>query len=119
MADDQPPASPPAEVPKPTDPTQKPVAEMAAPTGAATAPPGPPPIRRSYWDRMRLRAAPSGSARLLAGLVCVVLIIGAWALITTGRAEDRVVSPTVLPSPMETVAAFPSLWFDAALTRNL
>src|SRR5262245_32506308 len=110
-----------ADAPPPSaeDPTQKPAAELPAPTGAATAPPGPPPIQRSFWERMRLRVPPSAAARALAALICVALIVLVWMLLTLGKAEERVVSPTVLPSPMETIAAFPSLWFDAALTRNL
>jgi ABC-type nitrate/sulfonate/bicarbonate transport system permease component len=39
--------------------------------------------------------------------------------VTTGAAEERVISPTILPSPAEVVASFPLLWFDRMLTRNL
>jgi ABC-type nitrate/sulfonate/bicarbonate transport system permease component len=49
----------------------------------------------------------------------VLGLLGLWAFVTTGAAEERVISPTILPSPAEVVASFPLLWFDRALTRNL
>ncbi len=82
-----------------------------------------PPPRASRWPsflgRLKLRREISLSARLVAGLLCLALIAGIWTLLTLGDAESRVISPTVLPSPAETLDAFHSLWFDAALTRNL
>jgi NitT/TauT family transport system permease protein len=104
---------------KPPDPTTKPADQMPAPAGKATAPPGPPPVKRSFWERMRLRQPPSQLGRAVAAAACVALILLVWLLLTTGAAESRAVSPTVLPSPGEAVQAFHSLWFDAALTRNL
>jgi NitT/TauT family transport system permease protein len=47
------------------------------------------------------------------------VILALWAAVTTGVAEERVISPTILPSPLEVVRSFPKLWFDRALTRNL
>jgi NitT/TauT family transport system permease protein len=38
---------------------------------------------------------------------------------TLGAAEERLISPTILPSPAEVIASFPLLWFDRALTRNV
>ena len=55
----------------------------------------------------------------LLGVVPVAALLGAWFLVTLGAAEERVISPTILPSPAEVVASFPLLWFDRALTRNL
>jgi ABC-type nitrate/sulfonate/bicarbonate transport system permease component len=112
-------AEPPVSPPPPDDPTTRPAAELPAPTGKATAAPGIPPSEGGTFARMRLRRPPSTLARGLAAAACVVLIVIVWALITSGRAEDRLISPTVLPSPMETLRAFHSLWFEAALTRNL
>ena len=54
------------------------------------------------------------------GLVPVALLLLAWMLVTWGReAESRLISPTILPSPMEVVRSFPQLWFERALARNL
>ncbi len=53
------------------------------------------------------------------GLVPILALLLVWWGLTTGpRPEDRLISPTILPSPLEVVVAFPSLWFDRALTRN-
>ncbi len=60
---------------------------------------------------------PAWQASLL-GVLPVAVLLGAWYLVTLGAAEDRVISPTILPSPAEVVASFPLLWFDRALTRN-
>ncbi len=53
------------------------------------------------------------------GLLCVVVCLGIWWLVTTGEPEERVLSPAVLSSPAETFATLRELWFDRALTRNL
>ena len=55
---------------------------------------------------------------LLLGLLCVVSVFVAWHLLTRGAAEERILSPGVLPSLTETFGDFHSLWFDRALTRN-
>lgn len=61
---------------------------------------------------------PSWQAWVL-GAIPIVLLFLAWVLVTAGEAEQRVISPTILPSPFEVVQAFPGLWFDRALTRNV
>jgi NitT/TauT family transport system permease protein len=53
------------------------------------------------------------------GVIPIALLLLAWFLITAGAAESRVISPTILPSPMEVARSFPELWFDRALMRNL
>ena len=54
------------------------------------------------------------------GVVPIAVLLGLWWLVTgSGPAEERVISPTILPSPLEVVRSFPSLWFDRALTRNV
>jgi NitT/TauT family transport system permease protein len=55
----------------------------------------------------------------LLGALPVAALLLAWMAVTSGAAEERVISPTILPSPAEVVASFPLLWFDRALTRNL
>ena len=49
----------------------------------------------------------------------MLALLALWVFVTTGAAEERVISPTILPSPAEVVASFPLLWFDRAVTRNL
>ena len=55
---------------------------------------------------------------VLFGLLCVVMCLGIWTWLTWGEAEERILSPTIIPSPRETFGDFRSLWFDRALTRN-
>jgi ABC-type nitrate/sulfonate/bicarbonate transport system permease component len=55
----------------------------------------------------------------VSGIVCVTMVLGLWWLVTRGEPEQRIVGPTVLPSPAETFAAFPDLWFYQALSRNV
>jgi ABC-type nitrate/sulfonate/bicarbonate transport system permease component len=53
------------------------------------------------------------------GAVCLALCFGVWWWLTRGaEADQRILTGTVLPSPVETFAKFPELWFDLALTRN-
>ena len=53
------------------------------------------------------------------GMLPVIAILGIWWFLTTGsQVEERVISPTILPSPVEVLRSFPTLWFERALTRN-
>lgn len=72
--------------------------------------------RRGEWFVLR-KPAPRWQAVLL-GMLCIACCFGIWWLVTRGEAEQRLLSPTVLPSPAETFRTFPTLWFDRALTRN-
>lgn len=57
--------------------------------------------------------------RLVLGILPILLLVGLWWFMTAGeRPEARIVSPVILPSPVEVVQSFGSLWFDRALTRN-
>jgi NitT/TauT family transport system permease protein len=54
------------------------------------------------------------------GLIPILLLLLLWVFVTSGaQAEDRIISPTILPSPLEVVRSFPQLWFERALMRNL
>ncbi len=66
----------------------------------------------------RLRREVGWWQGLLFALGCLLTVLGVWWLATHGEPEQRLLSPTVLPSPHETFATFPELWFDRALTRN-
>ncbi len=87
-------------------------AELAAPQGhpapAPAARPGP-----------RLRSRIPVWQRWALGVLPVLALIGAWWILTgDGPAEERLISPAILPSPLEVVQSFPKLWFERALTRN-
>jgi NitT/TauT family transport system permease protein len=58
--------------------------------------------------------------KYLLGAVPIVVMLAIWWLITgSGPAEQRVISPTILPSPLEVIQSFQKLWFERALTRNV
>jgi NitT/TauT family transport system permease protein len=86
--------------------------------GAASAPaPAHAPARPRRFTA--LRAEVPFWQSLLLGALCLALCLGLWWGLTRGDiAEERFLGPTVLPSPSETFADFPGLWFDHALTRN-
>jgi NitT/TauT family transport system permease protein len=68
---------------------------------------------------LRIRERVPGWQRWALGVVPVLAILGIWWGLTAGaEPEQRMISPTILPSPVEVVKSFPSLWFDRALTRN-
>jgi ABC-type nitrate/sulfonate/bicarbonate transport system permease component len=94
----------------------------SAPTpreGPRPARPGPLPSGSAYTGLLRIREPLALWQTWLLGVLPVAVILALWAAVTTGVAEERVISPTILPSPLEVVRSFPKLWFDRALTRNL
>jgi NitT/TauT family transport system permease protein len=67
-----------------------------------------------------LRVAPSRMTRRLVGAGAVGLVVLVWWLATSGLgSEDRFVSPVILPSPLEVVKSFPSLWADRGLLESI
>ena len=70
------------------------------------------------WLRIR-EPIPAWMAWAL-GVVPIALLLLVWFAVTAGRIpEERLISPTILPSPVEVARSLPSLWFEGALTRNL
>jgi NitT/TauT family transport system permease protein len=54
------------------------------------------------------------------GALPILVLLGLWWLVTAGpTAEERLISPTILPSPAEVARSVASLWFERALTRNV
>ena len=91
-------------------PTASPQAEQAAVSAA---------IRPSYFSRwFTIREQPGQLERAAAGLLCLVLILVVWQILTAGAPESRIVDNLTLPSPMETFRSFHSLWFERALARS-
>ncbi|MCB1054286.1 MAG: ABC transporter permease [Acidobacteria bacterium] len=83
----------------------------------------PAPVRDAaagVLDWLRIREELPLWLRWLLGAIPILLLFGLWWWATAGaRPEDRMISPTILPSPLEVAHSFRSLWFDRALTRNL
>jgi NitT/TauT family transport system permease protein len=91
----------------------------SAPGGGA---PPRPASRLSVVGRtlLGIREAVPGWLRWVLGTVPILVTLALWWLATgEGPAEERWISPTILPSPLEVVRSFPSLWFERALTRNV
>src|ERR1044071_8679787 len=71
----------------------------------------------SLWS-LRLPLPPL--MRKLVGLGAVVLVILVWAFLTRGPTpESRLVSPVVLPSPLEVLASARSLVTERALLESI
>ncbi|MCB1033894.1 MAG: ABC transporter permease [Acidobacteria bacterium] len=67
-----------------------------------------------------IRRPVPGWQRWLLGSLPIFVILLLWWLVTgSGPAEERVISPTILPSPLEVARSFRALWFERALTRNV
>ena len=73
----------------------------------------------SWLRRSRtIRDVPSYAEGLVFGAVCVGIVFLVWWIVTLGEGADRLVSPAKMPSPAETFAAFPGLWFDRELSLS-
>jgi NitT/TauT family transport system permease protein len=87
----------------------------------APLPPSPladPWPRRLWRNLLTLRTDLSLVGGLALSGLCMALCLGLWWYVTLGEPEERILPPYKLPSPAETFASFPSLWFDHELTRN-
>ncbi|MBI4580140.1 MAG: hypothetical protein HY718_10590, partial [Planctomycetes bacterium] len=94
------------------------MADSSAPARSAMLPPREGKLARGLRTFFRLRAETPLWQTVAFGVLCVAVCLGLWWFATRGEAEERLLSPAVLPSPAETFATFHSLWFDRELTRN-
>jgi ABC-type nitrate/sulfonate/bicarbonate transport system permease component len=76
-----------------------------------------PEARPSLFE---LRLAPALITRRLAGVGALAAVVLLWWLATRGAgAENRLVSPVILPSPLEVIRSFPSLLNERALLQSI
>jgi ABC-type nitrate/sulfonate/bicarbonate transport system permease component len=76
------------------------------------------PLPRS--PLLALRISPPRMTRQLVGVAAMALAVLGWWLATRGfGSEDRLISPIILPSPLEVVRSFPSLWRDRGLVQSI
>jgi NitT/TauT family transport system permease protein len=80
--------------------------------------PAPPPPR-VFGRLLALRQEAPLWQVVLFSVLSIAVCFSVWSFLTRGAPEERIVSVGILPSPQETFATFPSLWFDRALTRNI
>src|SRR5688572_6349565 len=69
---------------------------------------------------LTLRAEPPAIVRQALGVAGVLIVIAVWWALTRGDPpESRVVSPVLLPSPMEVVKSVPVLFTERALLESI
>jgi len=74
----------------------------------------------SFRDLLRLRAEPPPLVRRALGVVGVAFVAAVWWALTAGDTpETRVVSPVLLPSPMEVLRSVPVLFTERALIESV
>src|SRR4051812_2233105 len=67
-----------------------------------------------------LRIAPPPMTRRLVGAGALAALVVVWWFVTSGvGSEERLISPVILPSPMEVLRSFPSLWRDRGLLASI
>ena len=67
-----------------------------------------------------LRLPPPRMTRRLIGFGAAAVVVLAWWAATIGAsAEERLISPVILPSPLEVVRSFPSLLNERALLQSI
>jgi ABC-type nitrate/sulfonate/bicarbonate transport system permease component len=67
-----------------------------------------------------LRLPPPRMTRRLIGFGAAAVVVLAWWAVTTGAtAEERLISPVILPSPLEVVRSFPVLLNERALLQGI
>src|SRR5436190_24111027 len=73
--------------------------------------------RRSLFA---LRLPPPPMTQRLVGAGAVAVIVAAWWFATSGiGSEERLISPVILPSPLEVIRSFPSLLKERALIESI
>lgn len=73
----------------------------------------------TLWNKWStIRDRPSQTERLVAGTLCILLVLLIWHILTMGEPEKRFISAYTLPSLGEMFGSIKSLWFDRALMRS-
>src|SRR5689334_2096777 len=69
---------------------------------------------------LALRLSPPRMTRRLIGAGALALVVLVWWLATLGaNVEDRLISPVILPSPLEVLRSFPVLLNERALLQSV
>ena len=69
--------------------------------------------------QLELRQPPAAGTGQLLAATCLVLMLFFWFIATLGAAEERFISPAILPSPMEVIQAVPNLLFERNLGQSI
>src|SRR5690606_23614489 len=65
------------------------------------------------------RTKAEGLSSKMLGALCLGLIVLVWFIVTLGEAEQRIVSPTILSSPLEVLQSFPALVTERGLIPSI
>jgi ABC-type nitrate/sulfonate/bicarbonate transport system permease component len=65
-----------------------------------------------------VRDAPRGIEATVISLLCVLFVVALWYVLTAGPTEQRIINRITLPSVVETIRSFPTLWFERAVARG-
>jgi len=91
-------------------------AAAAASAAAAQSEVAQPSLMRRLFT---LRTPPPPALKKLLGAVGLLLVLGLWSILTLGAtAETRIVSPVILPSPLEVLRSIPALFGERALLQS-
>lgn len=71
------------------------------------------------WLTLELRQPPASAIGKLLAATCLVLVGFFWFALTLGPAEERFISPAILPSPGEVISAIPNLLFERDLGKSI
>ncbi len=69
--------------------------------------------------KLELRQPPAAAIGQLLAATCLVLMLFFWFIMTLGAAEERFISPAILPSPGEVLHAIPNLLFERNLGQSI
>jgi NitT/TauT family transport system permease protein len=75
-------------------------------------------MARNWWS-LELRQPPATATGKLLAATCLVLVGFFWFALTLGPAEERFISPAILPSPGEVIGAIPNLLFERNLGQSI
>ncbi|HOX39330.1 MAG TPA: ABC transporter permease subunit [Candidatus Brocadiia bacterium] len=75
-------------------------------------------LRRGLRRWVTVRDCPSRTGAAAASMLCILLTLCVWHVLTAGPVQDRTIDPLTLPSLKETVNSFHSLWFERAVARG-
>jgi len=78
-----------------------------------------PERRTSLCSWLKIREPLNFWQQVLLGALPVAILLSVWHFLTLGEAEERVISPLILPSPWEVLGSFRELWFSAGLSRSI
>ncbi|HYD39297.1 MAG TPA: ABC transporter permease [Anaeromyxobacter sp.] len=76
-------------------------------------------MRFRLKDLVPLRRPPAALTSKALGAACLALVLGAWFLATRGAAEERLVSPALLPAPLEVLGGLRSLLTQGELGQAI